>query len=243
MMEPTKMKCIIVDDEPMLRQHIAEMTDQVDFLDLVTTYPSALAAASRLQQGDIDLMFLDINMPYLNGIDFLDSLDTPPMCIFITAYSEYALEGFRLQAVDYLLKPIVFQRFFQAATKAYQQFVQRSKSLQEPAPNDNMLFVRQGDAFVKISWTDIRYAESMQNYTKLHFRERTVTIHQTMLALEEALPGSHFFRIHKSFLVNVNHIDMISGGRVYIGEQELPISRTKREELLQNVVFKKLLSR
>jgi DNA-binding LytR/AlgR family response regulator len=106
-----------------------------------------------------------------------------------------------------------------------------------------MLFVRQGDAFVKISWTDILYAESMQNYTKLHFKERTITIHQTMLALEEALPGNHFFRIHKSYLVNVNHIDILTGGRVYIQEQELPISRTKREELLQNVVFKKLLSR
>lgn len=242
-MEEIKMKCIIVDDEPMLRQHIAEMTEQIDFLDLVETFPSALAATSRLQQGDIDLIFLDINMPYLNGIDFLDSLDNPPLCIFITAYSEYALEGFRLQAVDYLLKPIIFQRFYQASTKAYQLFVQRNKPLQESSPNDNMLFVRQGDAFVKISWTDILYAESMQNYTKLHFKERTITIHQTMLALEEALPSNHFFRIHKSYLVNVNHIDIITGGRVYIQEQELPISRTKREELLQNVVFKKLLSR
>ncbi|MGF7027333.1 MULTISPECIES: LytR/AlgR family response regulator transcription factor [Sphingobacterium] len=242
-MEEIKMKCIIVDDEPMLRQHIAEMTEQIDFLDLVETFPSALAATSRLQQGDIDLIFLDINMPYLNGIDFLDSLDNPPLCIFITAYSEYALEGFRLQAVDYLLKPIIFQRFYQASSKAYQLFVQRNKPLQESSPNDNMLFVRQGDAFVKISWTDILYAESMQNYTKLHFKERTITIHQTMLALEEALPGNHFFRIHKSYLVNVNHIDIITGGRVYIQEQELPISRTKREELLQNVVFKKLLSR
>ncbi|MGJ1436422.1 LytR/AlgR family response regulator transcription factor [Sphingobacterium multivorum] len=242
-MEEIKMRCIIVDDEPMLRQHIAEMTEQIDFLDLVETFPSALAATSRLQQDDIDLIFLDINMPYLNGIDFLDSLENPPLCIFITAYSEYALEGFRLQAVDYLLKPIIFQRFYQASTKAYQLFVQRNKPLQESSPNDNMLFVRQGDAFVKISWTDILYAESMQNYTKLHFKERTITIHQTMLALEEALPGNHFFRIHKSYLVNVNHIDIITGGRVYIQEQELPISRTKREELLQNVVFKKLLSR
>ena len=242
-MEEIKMKCIIVDDEPMLRQHIAEMTEQIDFLDLVETFPSALAATSRLQQGDIDLIFLDINMPYLNGIDFLDSLENPPLCIFITAYSEYALEGFRLQAVDYLLKPIIFQRFYQASTKAYQLFVQRNKPLQESSPNDNMLFVRQGDSFVKISWTDILYAESMQNYTKLHFKERTITIHQTMLALEEALPGNHFFRIHKSYLVNVNHIDIITGGRVYIQGQELPISRTKREELLQNVVFKRLLSR
>lgn len=242
-MEEIKMKCIIVDDEPMLRQHIAEMTEQIDFLDLVETFPSALAATSRLQQGDIDLIFLDINMPYLNGIDFLDSLENPPLCIFITAYSEYALEGFRLQAVDYLLKPIIFQRFYQASTKAYQLFLQRNKPLQESSPNDNKLFVRQGDAFVKISWTDILYAESMQNYTKLHFKERTITIHQTMLALEEALPGNHFFRIHKSYLVNVNHIDIITGGRVYIQDQELPISRTKREELLQNIVFKKLLSR
>jgi len=242
-MEQKKMRCVIVDDEPLLRQHVAELTEQVNFLELIETFPSALSAATRLQQGDIDLIFLDINMPYLNGIDFLESLETPPLCIFITAYSEYALEGFRLQAVDYLLKPIVFQRFFQAATKAYQQFMQRNKTLLESSANDTMLFVRQGDAFVKISWTNILYAESMQNYTKLHFKERILTIHQTMLALEEALPNNHFFRIHKSFLINVNHIDIISGGRVYIADQELPISRTKREELLQNVVFRKLLSR
>ncbi|REC64403.1 DNA-binding response regulator [Chryseobacterium pennae] len=238
-----KMKCLIVDDEPLARFHLKELADKIDFLSVEGTYATALEAGTKVKESEIDLLLLDINMPYLNGIDFLEQLENPPLCIFTTAYSEYALEGFRLQVVDYLLKPIAFNRFYQAVNKAQQQFIINEKLKKNTPWDDPFLYVRQSDTFIKVSWVDILYIESMQNYTKLHFKDKSLVIHQTMKAIEESLPSEHFFRIHKSFLINITHIDMISGGRLFINKTELPISRTRKEELLNQVVYKKLISK
>lgn len=238
-----KMKCLIIDDEPLARFHLKELAGQIDFLSVEGTCATALEADAIVKEKEIDLLFLDINMPYLNGIDFFEQLENPPLCIFTTAYSEYALEGFRLQVVDYLLKPIAFNRFYQAVNKAQQQFIISEKLRKNTPLDDPFLYVRQSDTFIKVSWVDILYIESMQNYTKLHFKDKSLIIHQTMKAIEESLPSEHFFRIHKSFLINITHIDMISGGRLYINKTELPISRTRKEELLNQVVYKKLISK
>ncbi|MDN3695472.1 LytTR family DNA-binding domain-containing protein [Chryseobacterium tructae] len=238
-----KMKCLIVDDEPLARFHLKELADKIDFLSVEGTYATALEAGTKVKESEIDLLLLDINMPYLNGIDFLEQLENPPLCIFTTAYSEYALEGFRLQVVDYLLKPIAFNRFYQAVNKAQQQFIINEKLKKNTPLDDPFLYVRQSDSFIKVSWVDILFIESMQNYTKLHFKDKSLIIHQTMKAIEESLPSEHFFRIHKSFLINITHIDMISGGRLFINKTELPISRTRKEELLNQVVYKKLISK
>lgn len=238
-----KMKCLIVDDEPLARFHLKELANQIDFLSVEETCATALEADARVKESEIDLLFLDINMPYLNGIDFLEQHENPPLCILTTAYSEYALEGFRLQVVDYLLKPIAFNRFYQAVNKAQQQFIINEKLKKNTPLDDPFLYVRQSDTFIKVSWVDILYIESMQNYTKLHFKDKSLVIHQTMKAIEESLPSEHFFRIHKSFLINIIHIDMISGGRLFINKTELPISRTRKEELLNQVVYKKLISK
>lgn len=238
-----KMKCLIVDDEPLARFHLKELANQIDFLSVEETCATALEADARVKESEIDLLFLDINMPYLNGIDFLEQLENPPLCILTTAYSEYALEGFRLQVVDYLLKPIAFNRFYQAVNKAQQQFIINEKLKKNTPLDDPFLYVRQSDTFIKVSWVDILYIESMQNYNKLHFKDKSLVIHQTMKAIEESLPSEHFFRIHKSFLINIIHIDMISGGRLFINKTELPISRTRKEELLNQVVYKKLISK
>ena len=238
-----KMKCLIIDDEPLARFHLKEMADQIDFLEVVDTCATALEANSKVQEKQIDLFFLDINMPYLTGLEFLEQLENPPLCILTTAYSEYALEGYRLQVVDYLLKPIAFNRFYQAVNKAQQQFIMSEKVKRNTPLDDPFLYVRQSDSFIKVSWVDILFIESMQNYTKLHFKDKSLVIHQTMKAIEESLPAEHFFRIHKSFLINITHIDMISGGRLFINKIELPISRTRKEELLNQVVYKKLISK
>jgi len=238
-----KMKCLIVDDEPLARFHLKELADQIDFLTVTGTCASALEADSMVKENEIDLIFLDINMPYLTGLEFLEQLENPPLCILTTAYSEYALEGFRLQVVDYLLKPIAFNRFYQAVNKAQQQFIVSEKLRKNSPLDDPFLYVRQSDSFIKVSWVDILYVESMQNYTKLHFKDKSLIIHQTMKAIEESLPSDHFFRIHKSYLINITHIDMISGGRLFINKTELPISRTRKEELLNQVVYKKLISK
>lgn len=235
-------RCLVVDDEPLARHSIIDFIEKVDFLEVVGSCASALEASEYVQNGQVDLLFLDINMPYLSGLEFLDSLERPPMAIFTTAYSEHALEGYRLQIVDYLLKPITFQRFYQASLKA-QQLFSLTASAKQPVPADPFLYIRQGEGFQKISWTDILYIEGMQNYAKLHFKNQVLVIHQTMISLEETLPKEKFFRIHKSFLVNIDHIDSIAGGRLSINGQQLPISRTRKEALLKEVVYKNLLSR
>ncbi|MFS4429812.1 LytR/AlgR family response regulator transcription factor [Chryseobacterium sp. S90] len=238
-----KMKCLIIDDEPLARFHLKELAGQIDFLSVEGTCATALEADAKVKESKIDLLFLDINMPYLTGLEFLEQLENPPLCILTTAYSEYALEGFRLQVVDYLLKPIAFNRFYQAVNKAQQQFIISEKLKKNTSLDDPFLYVRQSDSFIKVSWVDILYIESMQNYTKLHFKDKSLVIHQTMKAIEESLPSDHFFRIHKSYLINITHIDMISGGRLFINKIELPISRTRKEELLNQVVYKKLISK
>ena len=232
----TPIKCLVVDDEPMAREGIIDYIHKLDFLKVEASCSSALEASAYLQQTTVDLLFLDINMPYLSGMDFLESLDNAPLTILTTAYSEYALEGFRLQVVDYLLKPFSFKRFHQAAAKAYQMFLSRNTFSESAEPNP-FLYIRQGDAYHKVNWKDILYAEGMQNYVKLHFSSQTLIIHQTMSSLEEALPKNLFFRAHKSYLVNILHI----GVKMFIGKHEIPVSRQKKEELLNTVVYKNLL--
>lgn len=236
------MQCLVIDDEPLAREGIIDFIAKLDFLQVAGTCSTAMEASEYIQKGNIDLLFLDINMPYLSGLEFLESLEHPPLTILTTAYSEHAMEGYRLQIVDYLLKPITFKRFYQAALKARQLHLM-SLTTRNPQPVDTFLYVRQGDSFLKISWVDILYIEGMQNYAKLHFKDKDLVIHQTMISLEETLPRDNFFRIHKSFLINIAHIDSVSGGRVFINGQELPISRTRREDLLKEVVYTKLLSR
>lgn len=237
------MKCLIVDDESIAIKGIVNYINKLDFLEVAASCSSAIEAAHLLQKEEIDLMFLDINMPHLSGLEFLESLDNAPLTIFTTAYSEFALEGFRLHVVDYLLKPYSFQRFFQAAQKAYDLFQSRILLSKNGEENASDIYIRQGDAFQRICRNEIMYVEAMQNYLKLHLEHGTFIIHQTMTSLEEMLPKEAFFRIHKSYLVNVSYIDTIAGGRLYIKGIELPISKLRKEELMNAVVYKKLVSK
>ena len=237
------LRCLIVDDETIAAEGIAGYVEKLDFLRVSGICSSALEAAIMLRKTEIDLMFLDINMPHLSGLDFLESLEQSPMTIFTTAYSEYALEGYRLNVVDYLLKPVGFQRFFKAVTKAQEVYASRLL-LQNNANGDTSgMYVRQGDAFRRIEWKDILYAEGMQNYIKLHFETGSLVIHQTMASLEGMLPKDSFFRIHRSWLINVRRIDSVSGNRVVIAGQELPVAAQRMNDLLQSVVYKNLLSK
>jgi DNA-binding LytR/AlgR family response regulator len=235
----TVLQCLVVDDESIAREGIVDYIEKLDFLEVAGVCSTAIEAADFLRRNSVDLMFLDIHMPHLSGLEFLETLDNPPLTILTTAYSEHALEGFRLQVVDYLLKPITFQRFFQGATKAQEIFNQ--KKVGEEKNND--MYIRQGDSFLKITWTDILFVESMQNYLKLHFKDRTLIIHQTMLSLEDMLPKDSFFRIHKSYLVNVSQIELVSGGRIFINGYGLPLSRQRKDALLNNIVYKNLISK
>lgn len=240
---PNKLRCLVVDDESLAIKGINNYIDKLDFLEVADSCSSSLEAAEILKTREIDLMFLDINMPYLSGLEFLESLEKAPLTIITTAYSEYALDGFRLHVVDYLMKPIAFQRFFQAASKAQNLFRSQLILQNEPESTMSNMYVRQGDAFQRIAWEDILYAEGMQNYVKLHFANKVLTIHQTMASLEEILPKDYFFRTHRSYLVNISRIHKISGGQVYINGSSLPIAKPRREELLNTVVYKNLISK
>lgn len=241
--ENSPLRCLIVDDESVAIKGIAYYIGKLDFLEVSDTCSSAMEAAEILKKREIDLLFLDINMPHLSGLELLESLDKAPLTILTTAYSEYALEGFRLNVVDYLLKPIAFDRFFQACTKAQEVFQSCIIMQKRGEESNSNMYVRQNDAFVRIILEDILYVEGMQNYLKLYFKERTLIIHQTMSSLEEMLPKKLFFKIHRSFLVNIAHIDSIAGGKVLINSKELPIALKRKDELLKTIVYKNLISK
>lgn len=237
------LKCLIIDDESIAAEGVVNYAEKIDALKVVATCSCALEAIEVLKSQEIDLMFLDINMPDLSGLEFLETIDNPPMTIFTTAYSEYALDGFRLNAVDYLLKPYSFKRFFQAVQKAMDLYESRLLLQKGKDGKTTGMYIRQGDSFQHINWQDILYVESMQNYLKLHFKERSFVIHQTMTSLEDMLPKEVFFRIHKSYLVNTSHIETISGGCLYVNGKELPVSKYRREDLMNSVVYKNLISK
>ena len=182
-------------------------------------------------------------MPHLSGLDFLETIKGPPLTILTTAYSEYAIEGYQLNVVDYLLKPIGFQRFFQAASKAREVFKSQLLVENKEEAIEPNLYVRQGDSFNRIVWKDILYIEGMQNYVRLHFNNKSLIVHQTMTSLEQMLPDNAFLRIHRSYIVNVNCIDSVAGNRVFINEKELPISTAKRDEFYNKVVYNNLISK
>jgi len=233
------LKCLVADDETLAREGIISYIEKLGFLEVISICSSAMEVIDALKKHSIDLMFLDIQMPHFSGIELLESIDNPPLTIFTTAHSEYALEGYKLQIVDYLLKPITFNRFVQAALRAQEIFNLRNNT----GEADASMYIRQGDSFMKIEWIDILYIESMENYLKLHFADRVLIIHQTMAFMENALPKDSFFRIHKSYLVHLSHIDVIKGNFVYINDKAIPISRLKKEAFLTTVVYRNLVSK
>lgn len=240
------LRCLVVDDEPIAREGMVDLIGKVDFLSASGTCASAMEAVSFLQVNSVDLLFLDVNMPYLTGLEMLEMIEKPPLTILTTAYSEYALEGFRLQVVDYLLKPILFRRFYQAVLKVQQTFLEREAlqnggvSAEDQSP---FLYVKQSDSFRKIAWSDILWVEGMENYVKIVLTDNQLLVHQTMTSIEEMLPKDAFFRIHKSFLVNIRHIDSINGSRIFVGKHELPLSRHRKDDLMQSVVYKNLIGK
>ncbi len=237
------LKCLVVDDEPIAIEGIIDFIAKVDFLEFTHRCSSALQIEEILKTETIDLMFLDINMPYLSGLEFLETVKNPPITIITTAYSEYALEGYRLQVEDYLLKPIAFNRFYQAVNKAFNTFKLNEPNTPSILPEDDFVYIRQTDGFEKIDLKKLRYIESMQNYAVFHFADKKKIVHQTMISLEEILPKTIFFRVHKSYIINLNHIESIQGFQVLMQGIRIPISRTKKDELLHHVVYQKLISK
>lgn len=227
--------CLIVEDEPLARNLLTDYVKKVPSLELVDVCASPLAAIEVLKQKKVDLLFLDIQMPEITGITLLKILQKKPLVILTTAYSEYALESYDFNVVDYLLKPITLERFLRAVDKATQRLENEnaSASPKEKLPlveSQDFIFVKDGTKLVKIRYADILYVEGLKDYVTIHTRQQKITSLQRLKVLEETLPSSKFIRIHNSYIVAFDAIDAIHKGDVQIGPAMLPISDSYKKD-------------
>lgn len=227
--------CLVVDDEPIARKGIIEYIRQIEYLNLVAQCKSAAEAAGLLQKSKIDLIFMDIQMPKLTGIEFVRALADPPLIIITTAYSEYALEGFELDVVDYLLKPISFARFLKSAEKAQNYMHAKEKNV---SITDDFFFIKCNGKIEKIVMADVDYIEAMANYVIIHTRQKKYITYLTFSGIEEQLPTNLFVRIHKSFLVAISAIETIDGNEIITNSARLPISKNYRNEVMLRIKSK-----
>ena len=225
--------CLVVDDEPIARKGMLEHIRQIDFLNCAAECRSAIEATQHLQAKNIDLIFLDIQMPNLTGIDFLKNLQNPPLVVFTTAYPEYAIEGFELDILDYLLKPISFARFYKAAAKAYDYVSLKTKY--DTSHFGEFFFIKCNQKIEKIKIAEVQYIEGMSNYVIVHTAQKKYVTYLTSKAIEEQLPQNLFIRIHKSFLVSMNAVKTIDGNELQLENITLPISKNYKEEVLAKI--------
>ena len=218
--------CIAIDDEPLALKQIAGYIDKTPFLTLVAQFDSALQAISFLQENKVDLMFVDINMPDLSGMDFVKSLNNPPKVIFTTAYSEYALEGFRVNAIDYLLKPIGYSEFLKAAEKAIERIQPKDTENIRIESNEKFLFIKSEYKILRIVLSDIKYIEGMREYVRIHLaNEKPVMALMSMKKMEEFLPDINFMRVHRSFIVNLDKVTTVERNRIIFDKNVyIPVS-------------------
>ncbi len=225
--------CLIVDDEPIARKGMLEHIEQVEFLHAVTTCKNVIEASTALEIFQVDLIFLDIQMPKINGIDFLKNLQNPPLVIFTTAFPQYAIEGYELNVLDYLLKPISFERFFKAVNKA--QSVLNAKVKQDKTKTEPYFFIKSNQKIEKIMIDDILYIEALSNYIILYTKNKKHIAYMSFKGIESQLPENLFLKIHKSFIVAINAIQTIDNNEVILAGQILPISKTYKLSVMARV--------
>jgi len=234
----TKTNCLIVDDEPIARDIIQSYCGHLEHLHVAASCGNALEAKAVLQEQQVDIMFLDINMPVMDGISFVKTMRHPPRIIFTTAYKEYALDAFDLAACDYLLKPFSFDRFIIAVDKAMERLPGREPDIIK-APPENFIFIKTDGKIYKIYHDDLLYAEAQGNYTRIVTTTIILLPKMPFSSLEELLPGSLFLRTHRSFIINKSRIGHIEGNRVFINNTEIPIGTNYKETLLKELGFSK----
>jgi two-component system LytT family response regulator len=231
-----KLKCLVIDDEPMALDILRDYIQKVPFLELSAVFRDAIAALDYLGQNTIDCIFLDINMPDLTGLQFLKSLVHQPLVIFTTAYSQYAAESYDFAAVDYLLKPIEFERFLKAVNRAHDQFRLKQKTnvfRDAPPSTPGFIMVKDGSEIHKVNIRDILYIQSAGNYVTFVLPKSKVMSLLTMHQVLQMLPSEQFFRIHKSYIIAVQHITKIERHQVLIGTREIPIGNIYRESFFK----------
>jgi len=237
-----KLNCLIIDDEPFARKGLEEHAREIDFLHCVASCENALKASSYLNEEKIDLIYLDIHMPKINGIDFLKSLKNPPLVILTTAYSNYALEGYSLDVIDYLVKPITFERFLKASQKAFEYFQLKARS-ENVIPPVDYFFVRCDRKFEKVFFRDVSYVEGLQNYAVIHLLDKKLITYITLTSLENQLPKDQFLKVHKSFLVSIPHVKAIEGDEIILDQARIPMSRNLKDSVVKQILGNTLFKR
>lgn len=225
-----RIRCAITDDEPIARKGLVSYIEKIDFLELAGQFENAVDLSQALDRESIELVFLDINMPLLTGVDFLRSTPSPPRIIFTTAYPEYAIESFELDVLDYLLKPISFRRFFKSALKAKEYF-----ELLQPATAKDYIFVRIDKRLEKLRFADILFLESQQNYVRVHTFEKKLMVHTTLKSLLSQLPFEGFIQTHRSFVVARAHVEAIEGNCILIADHKVPISKYLKQTVIEEI--------
>ncbi|MCG8309586.1 MAG: LytTR family DNA-binding domain-containing protein [Cytophagales bacterium] len=238
-----KTKCLIVDDEPLAVKVIKSHAEKIPSLEVVGTCSNALLAFDQLLRHDIDLVFLDVEMPEITGIDLLKSLKKAPAIIFTTAYRDFALEAYELDAVDYLLKPIAFERFFKSISKYYQWkgkgHLEVRGKVQSVLVEDPFIYVHSDRKIVKILLGDILFIESLKDYVKIHLKDEMIITKEKISSLEEKLPSSQFVRTHRSFIVAMKSIKAFTAETIEIRNYEIPIGRTYKNLVLSFLGYQK----
>jgi DNA-binding LytR/AlgR family response regulator len=239
-----KIRSIVIDDEPLARKGIKEYIADVDFLELAGEFDNPLKATEILKKGEAQLLFLDIQMPKITGLDFFKTLQQPPPVIFTTAFPQYALDGFEVNALDYLVKPISFERFLKAALKAKEYYEIREKNSTEIAATDsNYFFIKADNKLVKLFFDEVLFAEALQNYVVIHTKDKKYITYLTFKAVEDYLPEAQFIKTHKSYIIAASKIDSIEGNDIRIGQHHIPISRNLKEEVMEKLVNNRFLRR
>nr|WP_319273553.1 LytTR family DNA-binding domain-containing protein [uncultured Draconibacterium sp.] len=232
-----KILCIIVDDEPMAREILENHLRKIETVEIVASCKNAIEAFNVISSQPVDLVFLDINMPEISGLSFAKSINNSVKVIFTTAYREYAVDGFDLQAVDYLLKPISFGRLMQSINKYLsenQQVVFEEPARIEPEKSES-IFVRSDRKMIKINFPEILYIESLADYIKIHLVDKTIVTRETISSIEAKLPQQDFLRVHRSFIVAVNAINSFTTEIIEIGKKQIPVSRSYKEAVLKKL--------
>jgi DNA-binding LytR/AlgR family response regulator len=238
-----KLKCVIIDDEPIARKVLQEYIEEIDFLELVGQAENPLKAMTLLNTQEVDILLLDINMPKINGIDFLKSSRSDASVIITTAYAEYAVESYGLDVLDYLVKPIGFDRFLKACNKARDVREAKKSTKGEPQKPDDHFFIKSNNQIEKVFYNDLLYAEAMLNYVMLYTSSKKMMVYVTIKSLEEQLPAALFIKVHKSFIVNISKVKSIEGNILDIGIEKISISQSLREKVVSEIVKDKMIKR
>ncbi len=238
-----KLRCIIVEDEPMARKGLAEDIKEIKFLEIMGIAENSSQAIELVSKQQIDLILLDIEMPKLSGLDLIKSLQEPPLIIITTAYPEYALVGYDLEVIDYLLKPIAFSRLLKACYKAKEFYeLKKNASLTNKEKNE-YCFIKCNGRYEKIFLCDLLFVEAADNYVAIHTALKSFLTYQTLKSMEAYLPDDNFIRVHKSFIVAIDRIDHIEGNEIHINKDTIPISRNFKKAVFERIASAKIFSR